>query len=340
VDEPILATLDELRDDHRRAEADSEHLAAQAAELEARAEDRFADAGALLVPRRDWWRAPAELVPRLAEAERLVGRISAFDRRLTHLQSRDTHVAGWHRVRTDATRRGRNRAAARLRAVLVTIARSGVAEAIDVPQVRPLLEAAAELQARARHLRFSLAARVRRLTELEREIERREQARRLMGFDALHLVACFSRYGLPEIETAYELEPGEMAYLAADAALGRQPSRSLSLTRAARVVPSTACTGMAHWIGAFQDRMAPVGEGEHDPGVVLLTSHRLAFAGARDSVAIWLDAVTDMDVFLDAIAVQHLGAEKPMVLHVAAPGQVVFYINWAMQRAAVEERTR
>jgi hypothetical protein len=77
-----LPTLDELRDARNTAQANANHLALQAVELDRQAEDRFADAGALLVPRRAWWQVPAELSPWLAEAERLVARILLLDQRI------------------------------------------------------------------------------------------------------------------------------------------------------------------------------------------------------------------------------------------------------------------
>lgn len=182
MEESALAALDELRDAARRMRAESVHLAARAVELDARAEDRFADAGAYLVPRRDWWQAPAELVPKLSEADRLVAAIAAFDQRLARLEGPDDPDARrlhrWIDVRTTAARRGRDRAASRLRAVLVTIARDGVAAAREVPDVEPILAEAVELHTRARHLRFLLVSRAGRLSEIEREIERREDAPR------------------------------------------------------------------------------------------------------------------------------------------------------------------
>jgi hypothetical protein len=155
-----------------------------------------------------------------------------------------------------------------------------------------------------------------------------------MGFDSIHLAASFARYGLPEIESPYELENGEVAYAAVEASRVRMRPGSRYVVAGAGAMPSPAFTGLPSWMGAFRDRAAPAGTGETDPGVLLLTSRRLAFAGASESAAIWLDAAVDMDVYRDAIAVHHLAAERPLLLRVAAPRQVAFSINWAMRRAA------
>lgn len=336
MEEPALATLEELRDAARRMQAESEHLAAQAGELDACAEERFADAGAYLVPRREWWRAPAELVSQLAEADRLVAAIAAIDQRLARLEGRASAGARrrhpWLDARAAAARLRRDRAASRLRATLVTIARVGAAAAIEVPDVEPILAEAVELHARARHLRFSLVSRAGRLSEIEREIERREDAERLMGFDSFHLAARFARFGIPEIESPFDLEAGEAAYLTTEALLAQPSSESPYVVSGDGVIPPSACTGIPDWMGAFLDRPAPVGGGQLDPGVVLLTNRRLAFAGVGDSAAIWLDAVADIDVYEDGIAVLHAGAPRRMILNVPAPRELAFYVNWAMVR--------
>lgn len=339
MDEPTLATLDELRDTAGRTRADGEHLAAHAAALDASADDRLADAGAHLVPRRDWWRPPPDLLPRLAEAERLVARIAALDQHLAP----GPPPAGWDlwsRARTILARHARDRAAAQLRAALVTIAAEASTVSIDVPDVPPILEEAAELRARARHLRFSLASVTQRLGAVEREIADREAAQQLMGFDSLHLAACFSRFGIPTIESPYELESGEVAHLVTEAALARPPFGFRNETGGTGTVPSPASTGLPHWMGTLRDRAAPAGEGGHEPGVLLLTSHRLAFAGSGVSVAIWLDSAVDMDVYRDGIAILHVGAERPMILRVAGPRQLAFSINWAIRQSPVEAAPR
>lgn len=330
------STLDDLLDAAQRMQADSEHLAAEALELDACAEDRFADAGAYLVPRREWWRPSAELVAQLAEADRLVAAIAALDQRLARLEGLDDADAGrrhrWLDARTAAARRRRDRAASRLRSALVRIGRAGATAAVQVPDVEPILAEAVELLSRARRLRFSLVSRAGRLNEIEREIERREEAERIMGFDSLHLAACFARYGIPEIECPYELEAGEAAYLTTEAQLARPPSESPYLVRTEGVIPPAAWTGVPHWMGAFLDRRVPLGGGGLDPGIVLLTSLRLAFVGAGGSEAIWLDMVADMDVYQDGIAVLHAGAPRRMILGVPAPRQLAFYLNWAKVR--------
>jgi hypothetical protein len=323
-----LAAADELRDLRDRERASSERLARLASELDWQAEDRLATAGAYLVPRRAWWRPPAELEPWLAEAERLVARISALDERAHLAQGRPAGGGGGG----GGIGRDRDRAAGQLRTALVTIARVGAAAGVDVPDVEPLLEEAAELQARAQQLRFELATVSSRLADLDREIHLREQAEQVMRFDALHMVAYFSLYGLPAIQSPFELEVGEVAYLATEASLGRMPAGSRYSSSGAGLTPSVVHTGLRHWIGSFRDRGAPPAAlAAADPGVFVLSNQRLAFIGRRESVAIALDAVMDMDVYNDAIALMHLGQDGPIFLVVPAPRQLAFHLNWALR---------
>lgn len=333
-----LATLDELRDFRDRERANAERLTREASELDWHAEERLAAAGAYLVPRRAWWQPPAELAPWLAEADRLVARIAALDERAARLPAPRPAGGGNPRAgiragkRDVAAGRDRDRAAAQLRTALVTIARVGAAAGVDVPDVEPLLEEAAELQARAQQLRFELAVGSARLADLDREIHLREQADQVMRFDSLHMVAYFSMYGLPAIQSPFELEAGEVAYLATEASLGRMPPGSRYTSSGAGLTPSVAHTGIRHWVGCFRDRGAPSSAlAGADPGVFVLSNQRLAFIGRRESVAIGLDAVVDMDVYNDAIALLHLGHEGPVFLVAPAPRQLAFHINWAIR---------
>ena len=339
-----MAPLDELRDARDNEQANANHLAWQSAELEGQAEDRLADAGALMVPRRAWWEVRPELLPWVAEAERLVARVLLLDSQIARLeqapQPKTRHVlskvGGWVRERVARTRRVR--AAAQLREALVLIARTGAAAAVRVPDVAPLIEEATELQARAERLRVALAATSSRLAELNQEIAMREQADQSMGFDSLYLAANFTQHGLPAIRSPFQLEAGELAYLATDAELARVPmGTQLATSGPGYDVPVTH-SGIRHWIGdirsrsALQQSVTPI-----DRGTLVVSSLRLVFIGGAESVALPLVAVVDIEVYADAIAVSRLGTDEPEIFMVTAPRQVAFYLNWAIAYLAGAE---
>ena len=332
-----LATLDELRDARNTAQANANHLAWQAVELDRQVEDRFADAGALLVPRRAWWQVPADLSPRLAEAERLAASIVPLDRRLAGLDQ----LPGLDRQRTVrefgrwlnklAATRQRARAAAHLRRTLVSIARTGAAAGMSVPDVHPLLEQATELHARAEGLRAALTAASSRLGALAREIRMREEADRRMGFDSLYLAALFQIHGPPAILSPLQTEAEEVAYLATQAVLARVAAGNSNARRVSKDGVSVAYAKIRRRFGALRNRSAShQGVEPIDSGTLVVSSRRLAFIGGTEWVAVPLDAVTDVDVYTDAIAVSRLGGEEPDFFLVDAPRQVAFYLDWAM----------
>jgi hypothetical protein len=329
-----LATLDELRDAGRADRSGVGHLASMAAEVAAQAEDRLADAGALLVPRREWWQAPGGLSPLLAEADRLVSRISSLDEAIADLEWRPGTPASTIASRLRIWTRGRLlgwervRAGARLRETLIAVARAAARSGVDVPGVESPLQQAAELEERAEGLRAALATASSRLGGLERELRLREEAARLLGFDSLHLAAYFRAYGMPVIESPIALEADELAFLARSAELAG--TRTTEGDRG-KPIP-TAYTGISYWIGAFRHRAIPLQtEGPIDKGTLVVTNRRLSFVGRTDPVSIPLAVVVNMDVYTDGLVVYQLGREHPDVFLVAAPGHVTFYMNWAMR---------
>ncbi|HEY4027673.1 MAG TPA: hypothetical protein VGO86_14700 [Candidatus Dormibacteraeota bacterium] len=337
-----LATLDEVRDARHAGRASADHLDQQATELEELAEDWMAHAGALLVRRRHWADAPQELAPQLLEAERLVARISTLDERAASQErtgeapatgrSVVARLLGWGGV---IVRMQRAAAVARLRRTLLSIAHAVAASpALAVPELEPRLEYATELDARAAGLRGALDSVAPRLVALDVEIQVREEAERKMGIDALLLAARFHTGGLAEVPSPIELDAGEVAHLAVDAALARMPAGSRHEPSGSGSDVSTAHTGLLSWVGNLRNHPAPGhGMSRIDIGALVLTSRRLLFVGSTEAVAISLDLVIDVDVFTDGLAVLQLGRESPDLFLVTAPRPVVLYLNYALSAA-------
>jgi hypothetical protein len=305
-----LVTLQELHAAANAARQRADLLAWGETEAAASAEDRMADAGAILVPRRAWWPVPPELQPHMEEADRLVATIARLD-------------GG-----TGSPSPRRARASERLRAILLEVAYAGGHAGIGVPDVEPVLEAAASLQQRATQLRAELDAELARLAQLDREIQLREEAQRFFGFDALHLAAHFRAHGLPVVQSPAGLAPGEAAHLALDAALA-QPVRMSAPGAAAPIVQA----GVQHWIGTFRGGSAPVAGGQPlDAGTLIVTGQRILFAGRAGSIAVPLEAMLAIDVYDDGLAVLQLGREAGDVFLVPDPRLVAFYANWIAEQ--------
>ena len=311
-----LATLDELRAARQAQHERVQGLAMEHAGLAAYAEDRFADVGALLVPRREWWPVPPELEPRLLEADRLVARIARLDGR-----------TGW------LSRQRRAQAAARLRGILLEVAHVGAEAGIEVPEVESALEDATAFQGRADELRALVDSEQAGLAQLDQEIRLREDARRHLGFDSLHLAAHLRAHGLPPIESSVQLGPGEVAYLERDAALG--PTTQVAPPGPdARGGASLSHTGIHHWIGELRSGSAPLPGGQPvDTGVLVVSSRRIVFAGHGGSVSVPIDAILAMDVYDDGLAVLQLGRDVADVFLVPDPRVVAFYANWISEKA-------
>lgn len=310
-----LATLDEL---HGARQAQYERVAGLATEhagLAGHAEDRLADVGALLVPRRAWWPVPRELEPRLLDADRLVARIAKLDGRTDWL-----------------SRQRRAQASARLRGVLLEVAHAGAEAGIDVPDVEATLEEAAALRSRADELRAALEWEQARLAQLDQEMLLRAEAQRHLGFDSLHLAAHLRAHGMPAVASPIELGPGEVAHLTRDAALA-PPAHVTAPGPDGRGGAALAHTGIHHWIGTLRGGSAPLPGGQPvDTGMLVVTSRRLVFAGHGGSIAVPIDAVLAMDVYDDGLAVLQLGREAADVFLVPDPRVVAFYANWISEK--------
>ncbi|HKF76828.1 MAG TPA: hypothetical protein VKF59_11850 [Candidatus Dormibacteraeota bacterium] len=334
VDVPVaglvsMASLDELRAARYAEQAETDRLVWEAAELERVAEDRRADAGALLVPRRAWWPVPTELSPWLDRAELLAVRVSRLDYRIARLESRSRLLAA---LVGPVLRRERRRSAARLRESLLNVVEFGGQEGAHVPDVEPLLEEAFQLEAQAGTLRADLALRSQRLEALDREIGLRTEAVQRMQFDSLHLAAYFSAHGLPGIDAPVELEADEVAYLAVPAELARAPAGKTLVGSGGGSNPPAELTGIRHWIGLFHDGSAPRQALHHvDAGTLVVTSRQLAFAGSREWVTIPLAGVVDVHVYHDAVAVVLLERESLDFFLLEVPKLLVFYLNWAIR---------
>jgi len=340
VGEVFLATVDQLLDAVRRHRSALDLVAREAALLLVQADDRLAEAGALLVPRRAWWECPPALAPSLHEADRLATNIAMLDAyvegRRRQRERRGSRLRTWLRGRWSTEEpglgRAREEAARELRRHLVTLGRGAGDEAADVPDVAPLLARARELRASAERCSSAAAALSSELELLRREVERRSEAVRLMGFDPLHLVAYFTRYGPPAVQVPFETEPGEVVHLATAALLG-------SLRRADRQpggagpVPAIGHTGLPGWVGSLRDRRARLRTTRTDRGTLLVSNRRLAFLGGPEPLQVALASVVDLDVYLDGVAVRHLGRDDPSLFLVDGPRHLAFYLNWAMAAA-------
>src|SRR5438309_2226894 len=87
----VTAILQQMHERRRHAQEEFRLEEAEAAELEVRAGDRLAEAGAVLVPARGRWSPAPELTPHFLEADRLVERLADIDYKLGEKSYRPLH---------------------------------------------------------------------------------------------------------------------------------------------------------------------------------------------------------------------------------------------------------
>lgn len=333
-----LLTLDRLRDALRTEQASADRMTRESTQVAHALEDRLADIGALLVPRRAWWRCRPQLAPWLDEAERLVDGIAFLDAEIERLsqqrQSPATAILGAIRGmgRLEQLQQTRVRSAVELRRILIMIANQAGEDGAAVPDVGPLLAETSDLEAYGDQLHAGLSAALPRLGTLSRELTLRTEAWRRLGFDSLYLAAVLTHSPPPPLRCPIDLEPGELVYISTEAGLSRMDAPA---PRAGARI-GVEHSGIRHWVGRLHDRpAAPTSLVRRDNGTLVVSSHRLAFVGPRESFEVAIGKIVDMDAYLDGIAVAQLASGIPDFFAVKAPRQIAFYLNWAMSAAGV-----
>ena len=337
-----LATLDQLRQVRQQEDATARSVAIEAAEAHAQMEDRYADIGALLVPAKANWPVPAELAPGVDRAGQLVEAIKASDAQAADLSAGSSQgLSGlFSRVKSWGSKqelqRQRARTSADLRSLLVDIGQRGAAVARQtISGVGPLLDEAAAAAATESQQAAEAQVINSRITELDSETRRRQDAEREMGFDSLYAAAYMQRFGAPAVTSPLELKRGESACFACPAVLARMQSHTQFAGSSSGFSFPIGHTGIRYRVGSFRGH--PIQQQSLtrlDTGTLVVTNQRLAFVGQTKSVAIQLPKVVHVEAYTDALAVFHEGKENADYFLTTIPKQAVFYVNWALNAAS------
>lgn len=330
-----LTTLDQLRAQRAQLAADAQALGNQALELDVQAEGKFADAGAIVVPRQSEANLSPELQPVADKAGEFVAQITSLDSQLQEIQNRPhsglrgafVRIRDWSaakRVHSD-----RESASSNLRQLLIAIGRGSANSPIT--DAGTGVAEANELEAKAAQLRAAASEKSAGVAEGDAEIRLRETSEREMGFDALYTSAYLSSYGAPAVASPLELKRGEEAIFSTQATLSRNQTRTRYVGGSQGFSFPIGHTGIRYRVGSFHGQ--PISQQvltQLDRGSVVVTNQRLAFVGTTKSVVIQLPKIVHIEVYSDAFAVFHEGRETADYLLVGAPKQVVFYVNWAL----------
>lgn len=328
--EVSLVPIDRLRQARDAERSAANRLSGQAATLVRVAEEKLADAGAILVPQRGLWPVPPKLYASIQRADELVSQMAAMDRRWRDPRQHFrgglvSQVSAWLQYHR------RNRASEELRSILIEVARRALGAGAGSPDARPLLEQAGSMEADAAEAHRTREVCSGREAALNQEISRREESQRHMGFDALYTAACLQRYGPQPVSSPLQLESGEITVLAVPCTLA-QTMWTRHVGRQSRFGFPIDHTGIRYRVGSYRGQSLEQQVLRHlDTGTLVVSNQRLAFIGRVKSVVIQLPTVAHLDIYNDALAVFQEGLETPYFLLLSAPKQVAFYLNWGLQ---------
>jgi hypothetical protein len=252
--------------------------------------------------------------------------MTTFDRRFGALIAK---------LRARSTRRKlqsrRDEASTDLRQVLVAVGRGG--GSTPIADAAALIAEASELEQSAEQFKSVAAQKSMQVTVYDQEISLRRTSEKEMGFDALYTAAYLTKYGAPDVQSPLELEKDEHAYLSVAAGLSRNQTRTRFVGGSQGFSFPIGHTGIRYRVGSFHGH--PISQQvltKIDSGSLVVSSQRIAFLGTLKSVLIPLVKVVHIEVYDDAVAVFHEGRENPDFFLVQSPKQVVFYVNWALDK--------
>jgi hypothetical protein len=332
-----MATIDRIQAIRAQTAAEAQDLGQHASILESQAEQKFADAGANLVSKRTGANLSPVLAPQADKAEQLVGQVASIDGQLHELEERPhsglgavfAKVGHWNEARKlQEQRDGLSR---ELRPLLIALGRG--AGQTPTGDAGALASQAVELEQKAGEARSEAAHKAAQVVAFDREITLRQASQNEMGSDALYTTAYLATYGPPAIESPLQLKKDEHAYLSVPATLSRNQSRTRYVGGSQGFSFPIGHTGIRYRVGSFHGH--PVSQQvltRVDNGSLVISSQRIAFIGTLKSVLIQLAKVVHVEVYKDAVAVFHEGRENPDFFLVGAPKQVVFYVNWALDK--------
>lgn len=336
-----LATLDEIR---ARANQLNDWVAKTipvSAQVRSEADDHYAACGAILVPRTKDWTVPSSLQSAVSHANVLVDQIEHLDQEMSQLKEKRlqgnifNRLSSWRHERSEVKDRAAR--AAQLRALLIQIGRE--ADVSTVGNAGAEKAAAAALDARADAIDAQIHQTRSSVASIDKEVMRRQEAVRAMGFDSLYEAAILQTSGPAQVQSPLLTKSGEIAILAAAATLSRMVTRTHYVGGSSGFSFPIGHTGIRYRVGTFRGQ--PVQQQaltKLDDGTFVVSNQRLAFVGRTKSVSVPLGKILHLELYSNALAVFQEGKENPDFYMMAQPGRALFLINWEIgnQQAAVK----
>lgn len=304
--------------------------------LQEEAAGRFRDGAAYLVAQRSMWDA-AGAADLLSQIDRLTAQVDDVDRQLADVKAvsrrglRGFFKSLGDRQRTAHLRKQRNLLAGQVSVALTAIGMQ--APLTTTPEADALLGPARQQAAEAATLRERSQVAAAAIVSIKEEIDRRQEAINKLGFDSLWLAAWLQNHEPAAVESPVALHRGEVAWLASEAVLSRQATRTRWTGSSQGVSFPIGHTGIRYRVGAFRGHpVQTMVIQDLDSGSLVLTNQRLVFVGHLKSVAIALQQIVHVEAYTDGLGVFRDTRESPDFFKVHSPQYVLFFINYALSR--------
>jgi hypothetical protein len=300
----------------------------------ANAKLKVEQAGELLMAHKTEWDITA-VANQVTAAIQLQAEVSQLNQQIQELASRPhTGLGGFLHSLTDGHREHeleaqRFKVLDQLHAVIDTFVEQ--VPVTTIPEA-DALRADAQLQlAQAKSLIDEQHAKIEAGKAIADEIQRRQAAIKVMGFDSLYTAAWLQTHGPTHVASPLALKPKEEAYISVPAVLARQTIRTRYSGGSQGFSFPIGHTGIRYRVGSFSGH--PIQSSsitDVDEGTLVLSNMRIAFIGKLKSVVTQLPKLVHIESYNNALAVFQEGRENPNFYKISAPQYFLFYVNWIL----------
>jgi hypothetical protein len=333
-----LESLDDLVAQLNQLDAEAKQILQSSEAPIANARLKVEQAGELLMAHKTQWDTSA-VADQIAAATQLQTDVSQLTQQIMELASKpDTGLGGFLHSLTDGHREHeletqRSKVLDQLKAALDTFVEQVPVKTIPEADA---MRADAQLQlAQAKSLIDEQHAKIEAGKAVADEIQRRQAAMKVMGFDSLYTAAWLQTHGPAQVASPLALKPKEEAYVSVPAVLARQTTRTRYSGGSQGFSFPIGHTGIRYRVGSFSGHPIQSSSiADVDEGTLVLSNMRIAFIGKLKSVVTQLPKLVHIESYNDALAVFQEGRENPNFYKIGAPQYFLFYVNWILDHNA------
>ena len=333
-----LETLDDLAAQLNRLAAEAKQILQSSEAPIANAKLKVEQAGELLMAHKTEWDITA-VTNQVTAATQLQAEVSQLNQQIQELASLPhSGLGGFLHSLTDGHREHeleaqRFKVLDQLHAAIDTFVEQAPVKTIPEADA---LRAEAQIQlAQAKSLIDQQHAKIDAGKAIADEIQRRQAAMKVMGFDSLYTAAWLQTHGPAPVSSPLTLKPKELAYVSVPAVLARLTTRTRYTGGSQGFSFPIGHTGIRYRVGSFNGH--PVQSSsitDVDQGTLVLTNMRIAFIGKLKSVVTQLPKLVHVELYNDALSVFQEGKESPNFYKIGSPQYFLFYVNWILDHNA------